>query len=182
MTRGWYNEPRRHSLASRGISTNNYTYIPSKLEKLAREKWSVRDSFCEELSEFILSDGKILSIVDDDENTYSHCHVSEAWTDVEKRDDDKFYIENPEFSDNEMNRFLDDSGAIRVQICNHGPNEFNYYIHANKKPTEVQINLIIEEVEKYDFDEIHFLYRDGTRDVIKNPRPIDIQRWVSKYD
>jgi len=142
--------------------------------KMAKEYWMSAKDLSDSLSSFILRDGKVLEMSKNGEG-YSHAAVGMAWDSHNARcDDDDTYFDD-------MDMFMNVCGAMRfTQMDMHR----QMVIETTLKPTEKQILTLVKDIreKKPESLDLYDDEGDGTycEYISKNPRPLDIQRWISK--
>ena len=148
--------------------------------KLAKQFWKKSDRL--EDDAYIFKDGTIIYMRYAKTNEiadHGHISIPEAWSD------------NPKFTEESVNEFLDTCGTIRYDIFESGEKGeegiFLDTFETIKKPTDKQINVIAKHIQenrpkRVDFNRQMLIQSKASycNYYSKNPRPLDVQRWVNK--
>lgn len=148
--------------------------------KSAKQFWKKADRLDDDA--YIFKDGTIIYMryaKNNEPAEHGHVSISEAWSD------------NPKFTEEGVNKFLDTCGAMRYNILESGEEGeggiFLDTFETIKKPTDKQINIIVKHIREKEPKRVDFnrqipnqLKASYCNYYSKNPSPLDVQRWVNK--
>ncbi|MCX6666213.1 MAG: hypothetical protein NT038_09200 [Euryarchaeota archaeon] len=148
----------------------------------AKEYWETYNDFDFNIDVgFIMKDGKIMEMIPNNNNSkYTHEAVSKAWLDdLDKR--------TPENVNKGMRDFMKECGAIRFSIhWQDGEHADVLFETTHHKPTVHQIKTIVNDIRGMEKVEFYALLVSPHHSPqyceykSENPRPLDVQRWISK--
>ena len=135
----------------------------------AKRYWTIRKKFEDAGNCYILKDGRVLDLHYNGKN-YDHAEVGLAWSTIPVEE----YWRQMDADENNR-KFQMKCAAIRATRT-----PSSLYVESEHRPTEKQAQVLVHDIQRVTPKFIILKRGDACEFVSRNPRPLDVQRWISK--